>query len=280
MSTLTWAVVAAEDEPARAEWLQAAHEADVAEPRFVPWSAVLSPEAEFQAGEVVLAQRLHPRTAENPVGGHHARYLELRTALEQLESLVTKAGAVLATPAEPALLALDRTKRDDFLRQNGVPLLDPPDPDTTDGTGTLLRPRYAGSDDWMIDGWRTQLFRHRTRDGFEVWRAPGGVHGDRDEIGEIAAALADDGIHTVTALHRVYLSSSFYDIRFAVVDGKATHAAGVARETFVPREWYGGKRSEFDVFLSRFGVERWSGWCSSRSAPPRTSPGSGRWVWT
>jgi hypothetical protein len=257
MSTVSWAVVATENEPARAGWSRAAQDAGIGQPRFVPWSAVVnaSPEAEFEPGEVVFAERLHPRIADNPVGGHRARYAELQAALEQLDAAVTKAGATLAAPVEPTLLALDRTKRDEFLRQNGVPLLELSDQSSTDPT--ILRPRFAGSDDWMIDSWRTQLFLHRTRTGVEVWSGPGEAGNDRRERAEIVEMLAGDGIHAVADLHRVHLTSTFCDIRIAVIDGKATHGAGVIREQVVAREWYGGRRREVDAFLERFGIERW-----------------------
>ncbi|MEZ0114597.1 hypothetical protein ABH920_008632 [Catenulispora sp. EB89] len=261
MSTLSWAVVALEDEPARAGWTRAAQDADVAPPRFVAWSAVLDAEAgvkadaeaEFSPGEVVFAERLHPCVTDNPVGGQRARYAELQAALEYLDAQVTKVGARLAAAVEPTLLALDRTKRDGFLSQNGVPVLG----FSGSAVRGIVRPRFAGSDDWLIDGWRTRLYRHRTRTGFEVWRAPGDAAGSRDECDELAELLADDGIHRIDSLHRVHLGSAFYDIRFAVVDGKATHAAGINREQVVLREWYGGRRPEIEAFLDRFGMERW-----------------------
>ena len=257
MSTLSWAVVATENEPARAEWSRAAQDAGIAPPRFVPWSAVVagSPDAEFEPGEVVFAERLYPRITDNPVGGHRARYAELQAALEQLDAAVAKAGATLAAPVEPTLLALDRAKRDEFLRQNGIPVLAPSDPASTDPT--ILRPRFAGSDDWMIDGWQTQLFLHRTRTGAEVWNGPTETYNNRRERDEIVGILAEDGIHAVADLHRVHLMNTFCDIRIAVIDGKATHAAGVVREQVVAREWYGGRRREIEAFLERFGMERW-----------------------
>lgn len=253
MNTLSWAVVAREDEPARAEWSRAAQDADVAPPRFVAWSAVVDSEAEFPPGEVVFAERLHPRVTDNPVGGQRARYAELQAALGQLDAQVAKAGARLAAAVDPTLLALDRTKRDEFLRQNGVPVLEFSD----SGTQGIRRPRFAGSDDWLIDGWRTQLYRHRTRTGYEVWRAPGDAAASRNELDELVELLVDDGIHRIDSLHRVHLGSAFYDIRFAVIDGKATHAAGINREQVVLREWYGGRRPEIEAFLARFGMERW-----------------------
>lgn len=256
MSIPNWAVVATENDPARAEWTRAAQEADVAGPRFVAWSAVLTSEAEFRPGEVVFAERLYPRVAENPVGGQRARYADLQAALSQLDVMLAKAGATSATPAEPTLLALDRTKRDELLRESGVKVLDASD--VSSAGSNLLRPRYAGSDDWTIDSWRTRLFRHRTRTaGYEVWRAPGEVGGTRQELADVAALLADDGIHAVESLHRVYLGSAFHDFRFAVVNGEVTHAAGVPREQEALRDWYGGRRKEIDTFLSRFGTGRW-----------------------
>jgi hypothetical protein len=257
MSTPSPVVVTAEnDEPARAEWSRAARETGFAQPRFVWWSAVVASEAEFASGEVVFVERLYPDTARNPVGGQRARYEELQAALEHLDMAVTKAGGTLAASAEQTLLALDRTKCDEFLRQSGLPLLELSDVSAV--RSNILRPRFAGSDEWMIDGWRTQLFRHRTRAGFEVWRAPGQSSGDNRELAQVAELLADDGFHAVAALHRVHLLNDFYDFRFAVVDGKVTHAAGVKREGEVlAREWYGGKRREIDAFVTRFTTERW-----------------------
>lgn len=262
MSTLNWTVVATEDDPARAEWIRASQDAgidtDMAEPRFVPWSLVLTTAAEFQPGEVIFAERLHPNLGEQrPVGGQRARYAEFQAALSQLDAASAKAGATSATPAEPALLALDRTKRDEFLRNSGVKVLDPSDLSSVGSN--LLRPRYAGdSDDWTIDTWRTRLFRHRIRTGgYEVRRGIGRASGDKDELADTVALLADDEIHAVTALHRVHLNSAFHDFRFAVTDGKVTHAAGIPREVEVAREWYGGRRKEIEEFLNRFGIRRW-----------------------
>ncbi|MEY9931954.1 hypothetical protein ABH926_006603 [Catenulispora sp. GP43] len=256
MSTPSWAVVTGqEDEAARAEWSRAAQQAGLAQPRFVPWSAVVDSEAEFGSGEVVFAERLYPDTAADPVGGQRARYAHLQAALERLDAAATKAGASLAASVEQTLLALDRTKCDAFLRDSGLPLLELSDVSAVGGN--TLRPRFAGSDEWMIDGWRTQLFRHRTRTGFEVWRAPGQGAGDRRELAEVAELLAPDGIHAVASLHRVHLLNNFYDFRFAVLDGKVTHAVGVKREGDALREWYGGRRREIDAFLTRFATERW-----------------------
>lgn len=256
MTTANWTVVATEDDPARAEWTRAAQDTNVAGPRFVSWTAVVNSEAQFQPGEVVFVERLYPCVAENPVRGQRARYAELQTALSRLDAALAKAGATPATPAEPALLALDRTRCAEFLRENGVPVLDASEVSSVGGN--ILRPRYAGSDDWVIDTWRTRLFRHRTRTaGFEVWRGLGQVSGDKRELADLVALLADDGIHAVESLHRVHLGNYFHDFRFAVVDGKVTHAAGVMREEEVLREWYGGKRQEIDEFLERFGIERW-----------------------
>jgi hypothetical protein len=256
MTTPNWTVVATEDDPARAEWTRAAQDADVAGPRFVSWSAVVDSEAEFQPGEVVFAERLYPCVAENPVRGQRARYVELQAALSQLDAALAKAGAISATPAEPALLALDRTRCAAFLRESGVPVLQASDVSSV--RDNVLRPRYAGSDDWTIDCWRTRLFRHRTRSGgFEVRRGFGQAARGKPELAEVVALLTDDGIHAVESLHRVYLGFHFCDIRLAVVDGKVTHAAGVTREEEILREWYGGKRQEIDQFLERFGIERW-----------------------
>lgn len=250
-----WVVVATEDDPARAEWSGAAREVNVAQPRFVPWSDVLGSEAEFQAGDVVFAERLYPCVPDNPVGGQRARYADLGAALHQLDAAVAKAGATSATPAEPTLLALDRAKRDAFLRQSGVPVLELSD--IAEAGNNILRPQFAGSDDWSMETWRTRLFRHRTRTGVEVWRAPATGGGNRQELAHVAALLADDGIHAVSDLHRVHLNTAFHDFRFAVLDGKVTHAAGLPRDEVVLREWYGGRRLEIDAFLKRFGMERW-----------------------
>jgi hypothetical protein len=255
MSALSWVVVATETDPARAEWMRAARDAGVAEPRVVPWSGVMGSEAEFHAGEVVFFERLHPEVPANPVGGQRARYESFAAALEQLGVATEKAGATLAAAPEKTLLALDRTKRDEFLRENDIPVL--ASSDLESAGNNIMRPRFAASDDWIIDGWRTQLFKHRSRTGPEVWRGPGEHSGDKAVMSELAGLLADDGIHAVDSLHRVHLDNAFHDIRFAIVDGVVTHAAGVIREQVVAREWYGGRRYELDNFLERFGAGRW-----------------------
>ena len=256
MTAPDWTVVATEDDPARAEWTRAAQDAGVPAPRFVPWSAVLDSEAEFRPGEVVFAERLYPCFTENPVRGQRARYEELQTALSRLDAVLAEAGARSATPAEPASLALDRTKCAAFLRENGIRVPDACEPSVA--VRNFLRPRYAGSDEWSIDAWRTRLFRHRSRiAGFEVWRAAGRGSTDKQELAEIVALLADDGIHAVEWLRRVHMEGASYDFRFAVMDGEVTHGAGVMWEETVLREWYGGRRPEIGHFLDRFGMERW-----------------------
>jgi hypothetical protein len=241
-------VVAAETDPGRAGWTRAAQEAAVAEPRFVPWSAVVGSDDGFQAGEVVFFERLHPHVPANPVRGQRARYEQFGAALEQLQAAVEKAGATLAAAPEKTLLALDRTKRDEFLRENGIPVLGSSGLESAGDN--IMRPRYAASDDWIIDRWRTRLFKHRSRTGPEVWRGPGVLRGDQAAPGELAGILVDDGIHAVDSLPS-------HDFRFAVVDGVVTHAAGVERERVVAREWYGGRRRELEDFPRRFGAGRW-----------------------
>src|SRR2546423_1425115 len=78
------------------------------------------------------------------------------------------------------------------------------------------------------------------------------------DIRNMAEMLEPDGIHAVAWLHRAYLDNDFYDMRFALVDGKVTHAAGVVRERIIAREWYGGRRRELADFQDRFGDARWS----------------------
>lgn len=255
MSILNWAVVAAEGDPARAEWKRAAQEVEVAAPRFVTWDAVLSSEAEFHAGETVFFERMSGWDAPNPVGGQGERYREFGTALAELGAAVDKSGAVLAAAVEPTLLTLDRTRLDGFLRENRFPVLGPGDLESAGGN--ILRSRFAASDDWIIDGWHTNLYPHRTRSGFEVWRAPAESSAGRREIQEIVGLLGADAVHAVADLHRVHLNSDFYDLRFAVVAGTVTHAAGVVRERIVHKEFYGGRRVELDKFLERFGAARW-----------------------
>lgn len=125
-------------------------------------------------------------------------------------------------------------------------------------TAPRFVPWSAVSDDWTMDAWRTRLFRHRTRAGFEVWRAPSQVAGDTGEMAAVAEMLAEDGIHAVRSLYRIHVGSHYSDLRFAVLDRKVTHAAGVRADLVILREWYGGRRSEIDAFVTRFGAERWA----------------------
>lgn len=255
-SVLTWAVVVAEDDPARGEWNRAARAAGVSAPRFVPWTSVLASEAEFQPGEYVLFERMHGWRPSNPVGGQRARYREFEAAVRRLDGTAARNGAVLVTAAETALLALDRNDRDAFLRERGIPVLEPSDPMQA-GTN-IMQPRFAAADDWVIDGRHTTLYPHHTRTGVEVWRSPAQSSANALDLRTMAEILEPEGLHAVAALHRVYLAGDFHDIRFALVDGKVAHAAGVVRERILARPWYGGRRRELENFLERFGDARWS----------------------
>jgi hypothetical protein len=254
MRALNWTVVAAEDDPARQAWSDAANAADVAGPRFLDWDAALASEAGFRTGETVFVERMSGWDAPNPVGGQRDRYQEFTSALTRLGTAVDDGGATLAAPAAPTLLALDRAERDAFLREHGVPVLEPSD--VGSAGKNIMRPRFAAADDWITDGWHTALSPHRSRDGFQVRRGPAEARVGVPEIEHIAELLAADGIHAVTDLHRVHLGGDFYDIRFALIDGKVTHTAGVVRERIVHKPWYGGRRRELDTFTSRFGEKR------------------------
>jgi hypothetical protein len=251
-----WAVVAADEDPARARWAEAAHEAGVQEPRFVPWRAVLAGEAGFRSGEHVLCERLEGWAPSNPVGGQLRRFGEFSAAVTELNLAAAKAGALPAAARESLLLMLDRLERDSFLRQNGVPVLDTPQQDGGPYDG-ILRCRYLASDDWIIDGWHTRLYVHRTRTGPEVWLSPAETWLDRVQTKQVIELLEPGSVYAVASLHRCHLGGAFYDIRFEVLDGTVTHAAGVLREQFRARPWYGGRRRELEVFVERFGAERW-----------------------
>lgn len=255
MRTLCWAVVAADEDPARIRWVEAAHEAGVPEPRFVPWGSVLAGEADFHRGEYVICERLEGWAPSNPVGGQLKRYREFSAALTELDQAVSKAGALPVAAAAAMTLLLDRVERDGYLRNQGLPVLDGAQPG--DRRSAISRSRYTASDDWIIDGWHSRLFLHRTRSGYEVWQSPAETWMDTAQLGRIAELLEPDGVHTVAGFHRCHLGNAFYDIRFAVIDGEVTHAAGVVREQFRARPWYGGRRRELEIFVERFGAERW-----------------------
>lgn len=255
MSTLRWAVVAADDDPGRARWTDAARAAGAPEPRFVSWRSLIAEEAEFQPGEHVLYGRLEGWAPSNPVGGQAERFQEFAEAVARLELATGKAGALLVAAASPTVLMLDRVGRDAHLRENGLPILDGPDPDSN--RLGIVRSRYTASDDWIIDGWQTQLFPHRARTGFEVWRSSADTSVGASDLRHVLQLLEPHGVYARAELHRAYLGGRFYDLRFEVIDGKVTHAAGVLREELRAKPWYGGRRRELDSFLERFGAERW-----------------------
>ncbi|NUR58615.1 MAG: hypothetical protein HOV87_07990 [Catenulispora sp.] len=251
-------MVAADEDPARDRWGGAAREAGVPEARFVPWRSVLADEAEFGSGEYVVCERLAGWAPVNPVGGQAARSEEFAAARQQLALAVAKAGALPVAAAGPVLLMLDRVERDAYLREKGLPILDGPQPE--DRLSRIVRPRYSASDDWIIDGWHSRLFLHRTRGGYQVWQSPAETTTtttDNRQLGRIVELLEPDGVYAVSGFHRCHLINDFYDIRFGVVDGTVTHAAGVVRERFVAKPWYGGRRRELADFVERFGAERW-----------------------
>lgn len=253
---LMWAVVAAGDDPARARWNRAAQEAGVAAPRFATWASVLASEAEFRPGEYVFFERLRGWQPANPVGGQRARYQEFEAASRLLEATAAKTGAVLVAAAETTLLALDRDDRDAFLRERGIPVLEPSDPMRA-GTN-IMQPRFAAADDWLAAGRSTTLYPHRTRTGVEVWRGPAASSANALDIRNMAEILEPEGIHAVTSLSHVGLGHPLRDLRFGLVDGKVTHTAAVVREYVRPRPWYGGRRGGLEKIRDGFGEARWS----------------------
>ena len=128
MRTLCWAVVAADEDPARIRWVEAAHEAGVPEPRFVPWGSVLAGEADFHRGEYVICERLEGWAPSNPVGGQLKRYREFSAALTELDQAVSKAGALPVAGDAAMTRMLDRVSQEGCLRNPGLPFRHQPLP--------------------------------------------------------------------------------------------------------------------------------------------------------
>jgi hypothetical protein len=260
MSALRWAVVHAPDDLAVSAWTAAAIAVDAPQPRLVPWVDVLNGTASFSDGELVHAERLTP-TAPTRYGGSRDRYERFAAALGVFTDQLAADNARPTADAAATLLALDRKRCTDHLATAGVPV-----PEAGDG---VVRQRFAEPCDatsevhyGRVD---TTLALVRTRSGYELrhtlhrefHRDPDDDH-TFDEAGIVRELLArDDETYATGELPTVYLNNAQHRFRFAVIDGRVTHAAGRLADKPLAREYYGGRRREIDAYHQRFGAEAW-----------------------
>lgn len=251
MSTLRWAVVHAPEDAAVPAWTAAAAAVDVPQPRLVPWAEVLDGTAGFNEGELVHAERLTPVTPLR-YGGSGERHEQFAAALGVLGERLKADGAEAAADPAETLLALDRRRCTEHLAASGV---------SAPGAGDqFARQRFAEPGDAVSqlrgNGSVVSTLRLvRTREGDELHH---GLHGSYHEAGAIGEILARDGeIFTVGDLPTAYLNGEQYRFRFAVVDGRVTHAAGRLADTVLAREYFGGRRREIEAYHERFGAEKW-----------------------
>ena len=264
MSDPRWALVHAPDDPAVAAWIAAAAAVDAPKPRLVPWADVLNGSATFDDGELVHAERLTP-VVPTRYGGSRDRYDRLAAALATLNDRLAADNATSTADASATLLALDRKRCTEHLAAAGLPV-----PVAATGK-SVVRQRFAEPCDamsWLSahgDGVSTSLALARTRGGYELRHTlrvryyPGGTDDPPGSQGHMVRDLLarDDETFAVGELPTTYFDSAQQRFRFAVIDGRVTHAAGRNADTLVAREYFGGRRREIDAYRERFGAEAW-----------------------
>lgn len=251
MSTLRWTVVHAPEDAAVSAWMAAATAVDAPQPRLVPWAEVLDGTAKFGQGELVHAERLTPVT---PVryGGSRERYERFTAALGVLGERLKADGAEAAADPAETLLALDRKRCAEHLGANSVPV---PEAGNRFARQRFAEPGDAASELRGNGSFVSTLKLVRTREGEELRHS---LRSSYYEAGAIGEVLARDGeVFTVGDLPTAYLNGGQYHFRFAVIDGRVTHAAGRLAEKVLAREYFGGRRREIEAYHERFGAEKW-----------------------
>lgn len=256
-----WVLVAMPEDPAVAAWTQAADTTGVARPRIVPWTEVLDGGARFAEGELVHAERLTP-AVQLRYGGSRERYESFAKALGLLDERIAEAGAVATADSSALLLALDRQRCAEHLGAAGVPV--------PQAGGVVVRQRFAEPGDAVsLVGTliRTPLALMRGRSAFElrhgsVPRSYDGRDRESNDEGVSAEKVRtllerDDETYRVKDLPAAYLDDVQYRFRFAVLDGRVTHAAGRPEDDRPAREYFGGRRREIDAYRKRFGDDAW-----------------------
>ena len=260
MSGLRWALVHAPGDPVVSAWLAAAGALNAPQPRLVPWDEVLAGTASFSEGELVHAERCTPAVPHR-YGGSRARSERFAAALATLETRLAAAKATATADTAATLLALDRKRCTEHLAVAGVPV---------PGAGErFIRQRFAEPCDATSDehggSIRSTLALVRTRSGYELRHTLhsnyfGGAYDDHadDERRMVIDLLAhDDETFTVADLPDIHLNGASRRFRFAVIDGRVTHAAGRPADQPAAREYYGGRRREIDEYHQCFGAEAW-----------------------
>lgn len=254
-------MVAVPEDPAIGMWTRAADATGVARPRIVPWAEVLDGSACFTAGELVHAERLTPAVPLR-YGGSRARYEAFAKALGLLDALIASAGATASADSTALLLALDRQRCAEYLSVAGVPV--------PQVGGEVVRQRFAEPGDAIFHVGvhiRTPMTLLRSRSALELRHQSaqrayrGAKHQSDDEIvtGEIVRDLLEreDETYRVKDLPYAYLNEALYRFRFAVLDGRVTHAVGRLADDRPAREYFGGKRRDIAAYCERFGDSAW-----------------------
>ena len=260
MSDLRWALLHTPGDPAASAWSAAAAAVDAPQPRLVPWDDVLNGTASFGDGELVHAERLTP-TAPARYGGSRDRYERFAAVLAALNTRLAADKAAATADAAATLLSLDRKRCIEHLAAAGIPV--------AEAGGLFIRQRFAEPGDAISEDRRgsivTTLAPVRTRSGYELHHTLHSHYhravGDEDagyEAGIVGKLLTrDDETFAVGDLPTAHLNNAKHRFRFAVIDGRVTHAAGILADKPVAREYFGGRRREIDAYHERFGVEAW-----------------------
>jgi hypothetical protein len=256
---------------------EAVRAAGLAEPRVVPWLAVLRGDYGFEAGELVRVDspgedaevaRLLRGSAEPVdmyrVEGSRAWYLGFTAALEKLQAAIEEAGAVSLFHHRQAGMAFDKQACHALLVDVGLPV---PEEAESDGSeSAFIKIRHGSSASGVVAltvrGSRRRAVTSaelvRTDRGIELYNSLRVRTYVRDtDIDDLLAALAPDGLHAERWIPKLQQDGRDCDLRVVTVGGRATHA--VVRTSAFPMTnlHLGGQRGDLDRFRAMIGEPRW-----------------------
>ena len=275
--TLRFAVVGNPGNRRVTLFADAVRAAGLAEPRVVPWLAVLRGDCGFEAGEVVRVDspgedaevaRLLRGCAEPVdmyrVEGSRAWYLGFVAASEKLQIAIEAAGAVGLFHHRQIGTAFDKKACHALLMDAGIPV---PEEAESDGSeSAFIKIRHGSSASGVVAltvrGSRRRAVTSaelvRTEHGVELYNSLRVRTYLRDaDIDDLLRALAPDGLHAQRWVPKLQQDGRDCDLRIVTVGGRATHA--VLRTSTYPMTnlHLGGQRGDLDRFRAMIGEPRW-----------------------
>ncbi|NUR57315.1 MAG: STM4014 family protein [Catenulispora sp.] len=275
--TLRFAVVGNPGNRRVTLFADAVRAAGLAEPRVVPWLAVLRGDYDFEACEVVRVDspgedaevtRLLRGSAEPVdmyrVEGSRAWYLGFTTALEKLQTAIEEAGAVSLSDHRQIGTAFDKQACHALLVDVGLPV---PEEAQSDGSeSAFIKIRHGSSASGVVAltvrGPRRRAVTSaelvRTEQGIELYNSLRvRTYMRESDIDDLLGALAPEGLHAERWIPKLQQDGRDCDLRIVTVGGQATHA--VLRTSAYPMTnlHLGGRRGDLGRFRAMIGEPRW-----------------------